>query len=168
MKQCKISLSKSKMTYNGKTQTPAVTVRAGKRLLKRKTNYTVRYSSNKKVGEAKIVIKGKGQNYSGTVTKTFKILPKPVKSLRLTRKKQKLILKWQPVKKQCSGYQVQYSTNKTFADKKTKTVTLHANKTTKVKIKGLKSSKKYYVRIRTYKTVHGKKYYSSWSKKIKK
>ena len=144
--------------------TPAVTVRAGKRLLKQKTNYTVRYSSNKKVGEAKIVIKGKGQNYSGTVTKTFKILPKPVKSLRLTRKKQKLILKWQPVKKQCSGYQVQYSTNKTFADKKTKTVTLHANKTTKVKIKGLKSSKKYYVRIRTYKTVHGKKYYSSWSK----
>lgn len=37
-------------------------------------------------------------------------------------------------------------------------------KTTKYKVKKLKAKKKYYVRVRTYKTVKGKKVYSSWSK----
>lgn len=37
-------------------------------------------------------------------------------------------------------------------------------KTNKNKVKKLKAKKKYYVRVRTYKTVKGKKVYSSWSK----
>lgn len=37
-------------------------------------------------------------------------------------------------------------------------------KTTKYKVKKLKAKKKYYVRVRTYKTVKGKKVYSAWSK----
>ena len=37
-------------------------------------------------------------------------------------------------------------------------------KTTKKVIKKLKSKKRYYVQIRTYKTVGGQYYYSTWSK----
>ena len=47
----------------------------------------------------------------------------------------------------------------------TLTVTVTSNKTTSKKIKSLKAKKKYYVRVRTYKTVNGTKYYSGWSTK---
>ncbi len=59
------------------------------------------------------------------------------------------------------GYEVQYSTSKKFSSAKTKKVT--SNKTTSVTLKSLKAKKTYYVRVRTYKTVDGKKYYSAWS-----
>ena len=61
------------------------------------------------------------------------------------------------------GYQVQVATDKKFKKNK-KTTTVKKQKTTKVTIKKLKAKKKYYVRMRTYKTVKGKKIYSSWSK----
>lgn len=60
---------------------------------------------------------------------------------------------------------MQYSTSKKF--KKAKTTTVKSYKKTKVTVKKLKKRKTYYVHMRTYKTVKGKKYYSGWSK-IKK
>ena len=48
--------------------------------------------------------------------------------------------------------------------KSAKTATIKKNKTTSTTIKKLKAKKTYYVRIRTYKTVQGKKYSSTWSK----
>ena len=63
--------------------------------------------------------------------------------------------------KQVTGYQVQYSTSKTFKSAKTKTLTSY--KTTSVTLKSLKAGTKYYVRVRTYKSVDGTRYYSSWS-----
>lgn len=61
------------------------------------------------------------------------------------------------------GYQIQYSTNKKFK-KGNKTITVKSTKSTSATIKKLKSKKKYYVRMRTYKVVNGKKVYSAWSK----
>ena len=61
------------------------------------------------------------------------------------------------------GYQVQVATDKKFKKNK-KTVTVKKQKTTKTTVKKLKAKKKYYVRVRTYKTVNGKKVYSAWSK----
>ena len=61
------------------------------------------------------------------------------------------------------GYQVQVATDKKFKKNK-KTVNIKKQKTTKTTVKKLKSKKKYYVRVRTYKIVNGKKVYSSWSK----
>ena len=61
------------------------------------------------------------------------------------------------------GYQVQYSTSKKF--KKAKKVNIKKSSTTKLTVKKLKKKKKYYVRMRSYKMVNGKKVYSSWSKK---
>ena len=82
-------------------------------------------------------------------------------------KGKKLVVKW---KKNTAGngYQIQYSTSKKFA-KGNKTKTISKNKTTSYTIKKLKKKKTYYVRIRTYKKVSGKTYYSGWSsvKKVK-
>lgn len=58
------------------------------------------------------------------------------------------------------GYQVQYSVNKKFTGKKTKTVMTTANKK---KITKLSQGKKYYVRTRAYKVSDGKKVYGKWS-----
>lgn len=54
-----------------------------------------------------------------------------------------------------------YSSSKKFSGYKTVKMT---NKTTSKTIKGLKSGKRYYVKVRTYKVSNGKTYYSSWSK----
>ena len=62
---------------------------------------------------------------------------------------------------QITGYQIQYSTDKAFKSYKTKTVSSY--KTTSTTLTGLSAKKTYYVRIRTYKTVNGVKYYSGWS-----
>lgn len=59
--------------YSGKAKTPAVTVKINGKTLKNKTDYTVSYKNNVKVGTATVTITGKG-NYVGTVTKTFKIV----------------------------------------------------------------------------------------------
>jgi phosphodiesterase/alkaline phosphatase D-like protein len=90
-------------------------------------------------------------------------LPK-TKITSLKKGKKKITVKWKK-KKQITGYQIQYSTDKKFK-KNRKTVTVKAKKTSRT-ITKLKSKKKYYVRIRTYKTVKSngktKKSYSGWS-----
>ncbi|MCR5542627.1 MAG: fibronectin type III domain-containing protein, partial [Eubacterium sp.] len=69
-------------------------------------------------------------------------------------------VRWNSNKKQVSGYQVQYSNN--IDMNKPKTIKL-SKKQAKATITGLKSRKKYYISVRSYKIVKGKKYYSEWS-----
>ena len=64
----------SDLVYTGKAQTQEFRVYNHKKLLKEGTDYTVTYSNNKKTGTAKVKVTGKG-NYTGSVTKTFEILP---------------------------------------------------------------------------------------------
>ena len=82
-------------------------------------------------------------------------------------KKQKKSLKifWKIVKN-INGYQIEYSTSSKF--KKAKKITIKKAKKTSKTIKKLQAKKKYYVRIRTYIIVNGKKEYSNWSKKKSK
>uniref|UniRef100_UPI003FED4A97 fibronectin type III domain-containing protein n=1 Tax=Eubacterium sp. TaxID=142586 RepID=UPI003FED4A97 len=79
----------------------------------------------------------------------------------------KFTVKWKKQATQTTGYQVQVATNKKFKKNK-KTVTIKKQKTTKTTVKKLKAKKKYYVRVRAYKTVkiNGKsiRIYSGWSK----
>lgn len=82
----------------------------------------------------------------------------------LSAKDNGFTVKWKK-KTKITGYQIQYSTSSKFSMKNTKTVKIKKAKTASKKITDLKSSKKYYVRIRTYKLVKKKKSYSSWSKK---
>ena len=78
-------------------------------------------------------------------------------------KSEAFTIKWKK-KTNIAGYQIQYSTNSKFK-KENKTIKIKKAKTVSKKITGLKPTKKYYVRIRTYKIVNKKTYYSNWSKK---
>ena len=95
------------------------------------------------------------------VEKTFKINPRPVALSSLTAGSKQLTVKWKKGNS-ITGYEVQYSTKKSFASAKKAVIIKPA--TVKTTITGLKAKQTYYVRIRTYKTVKGKKYYSNWSK----
>lgn len=93
-------------------------------------------------------------------TKTAK--PEKTSIKKLSKGKKKFTVTWAKVSG-VKGYHIQYSSDKKFK-KNNKSVTVTKQKTTKATVKKLKSKKKYYVRVRTYKTVNGKKIYSSWSK----
>ena len=88
--------------------------------------------------------------------------PKSTSIKKAKGSKKAVALEWKKVSG-VKGYQIQVATDKKFKKNK-KTVTIKKQKTTKTTVKKLKSKKKYYVRVRTYKIVNGKKVYSSWSK----
>ena len=66
------SLAAGTFSYDGTEKKPEVTVKSGSKQLTSGTDFTVSYTDNINVGTAKAVITGKG-NYSGTITKSFKI-----------------------------------------------------------------------------------------------
>lgn len=160
-----ISLSGASYVYNKKAQKPSVTVKNGSLTLTAGRDYAVSYSKNVNVGTAAVRITGQGANYTGTASKTFRIIPKGTSISKLKKKSKGFTAKWKKQTTQTSGYQVQYSVYKNF--KKAKTKTVKKTKTTSISVSKLKKKKTYYVRVRTYKTVSGEKYYSAWSK-IKK
>ena len=88
--------------------------------------------------------------------------PKNTSIKKLKKSKKAIVVNWKKVSG-IKGYQIQVATDKKFK-KNAKTVVVKKQKTTTATIKHLKSKKKYYVRIRTYKTSNNKKVYSSWSK----
>ena len=162
-----LTLSKTSYTYDGKAKKPSVTVKdtAGKVIAA--SNYTVSYAKGRKnVGVYSVKVTFKGE-YKGTLSGSFKIVPKSTSVKSAKGGKKNVTVKWKKQTKQPTGYQIQYSTKKKFTSG-VKTVTIKKNKTTSKKIAKLKKNTKYYVRIRTYKTVkvNGKstKVYSSWSK----
>ena len=166
-KASSIKLKATSLTYNGKVITPKVIVkdRTGKTLVKN-TDYTVSYAKGRKyVGKYAVKITFKGK-YSGTKTLYFTIKPKATSISSLKAGSKKFTVKWKKQATQTTGYQVQYSASSKFS--KAKTVTVGKNTTVSKKISKLSGKKKYYVRVRTYKTVkiNGKsiRIYSGWSK----
>jgi len=157
-----IKLSATVYTYSGGAKAPAVTVKnyAGN-TLKKNTDYTITYAAGRKnVGKYKVTVTFKGK-YSGTKNLYFTINPVKTTVSRLTAGKKSLKVAVTKKTTQVTGYQIQYATNKSFKSAKTKNVTSY--KTTSVTLKSLSAQKTYYVRVRTYKTVNGVKYYSGWS-----
>lgn len=154
----------SDTTYNGKKLKPSIIVKDEKGNIIPETFYTTTYSNNKNVGKATVKVIFKG-NYTGTLKTTFTIKPPTTKITKLNKGSKSISVKWNKQKKQVTGYQIQYSTNKNF--KSPKKVTIKKNTKNSTKLTKLKKNKKYFVRIRTYKTlkVNGKKttIYSNWS-----
>ena len=166
-KASNIKLSKTAYTYNGKVQKPSVTVKDSKgKALKNGTDYKISYPKGmKNVGKYTVKVTLKG-NYSGSKSMTYNINPKGTSVSKVTAAKKGFKVTWKKQTTQTTGYQVQYSTSSKF--KSAKTVTISKNKTTSKSVGKLSAKKKYYVRVRTYKTVKigGKsvKLYSGWSK----
>ena len=149
----------STKAFTGKAITQNVTVKVGNTVLKNGTDYTVSYSNNKKVGKATVKITGKGK-YGGVITKTFKINPAKQEIQKLTAKSKAFFIDWAQ-KGSATGYEIQYTTNSKFTG--AKKVTITNNKTDKTTVSKLSANKKYYVRVRSYTTVGGTKYYGAWS-----
>ena len=98
-----------------------------------------------------------------TVVKSLKKKTFKISSLKST-KKNTIVVKTKK-QAQIKGYQVQYSTSKKFTKKTTKAVKVATKKGLKKTVKGLKSGKKYYVRVRAYKMNGKKTVYSAWTAK---
>ncbi len=116
-------------------------------------------STVKNIGTYKYTITLKGW-YSGTKKFSLTVVPKTTYIKKLSKGKKSFTVKWKKQTSQTTGYQIRYSTSKSM--KKAKTVTVKGNKKTSKKIKNLKKKKTYYVQVRTYKIVKGKKYACSW------
>ena len=149
----------STKAFTGKNITQSITVKYNGKTLKNDTDYTVSYSNNKKIGTATVKIAGKG-SYTGTITKTFKINPAKQEIQKLTAKSKAFFVDWAQ-KGSATGYEIQYATNSKFT--RAKKVTITNNKTDKTTVSKLSGKKKYYVRVRSYTTVKGTKYYGTWS-----
>lgn len=163
-------LSATTYTYNGKVRKPAVTATA---TVKGKTvtiadavtasndNVTVTYASGcKVVGKYKVTVKGKG-NYTGTKTLYFTINPSGTTLSSVTAVSKGFTATWKAQKTQTTGYEIRYSTSSKMTS--AKIVPITKNTTVSKKVTGLTAGKKYYVQVRTYKSVSGTKYYSAWS-----
>ena len=149
----------STKAFTGKNITQSITVKYNGKTLKNGTDYTVSYSSSKIIGTATVKIAGKG-SYTGTITKTFKINPAKQEIQKLTAKSKAFFVDWAQ-KGSATGYEIQYATNSKFTS--AKKVTISNNKTDKTTVSKLSGKKKYYVRVRSYTTVKGTKYYGAWS-----
>ena len=149
----------STKAFTGKNITQSITVKYNGKTLKNGTDYTVSYSNNKSIGTATVKITGKG-SYTGTITKTFKINPAKQEIQKLTAKSKAFFVDWAQ-KGSATGYEIQYATNSKFTS--AKKVTITNNKTDTKTISKLSGKKKYYVRVRSYTTVKGTKYYGAWS-----
>lgn len=143
----------SNKTYTGKQIKPSVTVKDGKTTLKNGIDYIVSYGKNKNTGKAYIKITGKGK-YTGTITKYFNIVPK-APSVRVKAGKASITVA--SASTGASGYEILYATSKKGKFKSINT----ASKTKK--ITRLTKGKIYYVKVRAYKIINGKKVYSGYS-----
>ena len=86
--------------------------------------------------------------------------PKATSIVSVSSKSKGFSLKWKAVGN-TTGYQIQYSTSSKFTSPKY--VTVKGASSVQKSMGGLAASKKYYIRVRSYRTVSGKNYYSSWS-----
>ena len=161
-----IELDYTSTAYNGSDKEPGVAIQdASGNDLTEDVDYTLDYYNNLTVGKATVIVSGKGK-YAGVIAGArFTIKPKTVtvKSVKKASSR-KLNVVWASHKTQTTGFQVRYATTKKFKSGTYKTVTLTSKSATSKALTKLKAGKTYYVKVRAYKTVDGKKIYSSWSK----
>lgn len=167
-----MTLSKTSFSFTGKAQRPAVAVTAGGRTLRAGVDYTVSMPlTAKKPGTYTVTARGRG-NYTGALSKTFKIKAPALKQFskknkkKVTLKAQRKALKvtWKKASGsgKLTGYQVQVATNKKFTKGVKSRYVKGASKTTCTMAK-LKAKKRYYVRVRPYYEKSGTKVGGNWS-----
>lgn len=143
----------SDKTYTGKQIKPDIIVKDGKTVLKSGTNYTITYGSNKNTGKGYVKITGKG-NYTGSITKYFYIIPK-VPTLTFSAGKGSISVTAKSTG--VSGYEILYSNSRNG-----KYTTIRTTSSKRV-ISKLRRNKNYYIKVRAYKVIDGKRVYSNFS-----
>lgn len=166
-----VSVKDSTVTVSNKSQTTKLDVKADKdaKLTYKSDNKSVKVDKNGKVtiaknfvGKAAITVTATSGSTKTTKKVTITVNPKGTTFRSVYNGAGKKLKAYWNRNSQVTGYQLQYGTSKSFTG--CKTVTLNSNKYTGSVRTGLKKNATYYVRIRTYKRVSGKTYYSAWSK----
>jgi len=155
--------------FTSKAIKQSVVIKTGNKKLTAGTDYTLIYKNNIAVGKASIVIKGKG-SYTGTVTKTFKIVPSEVDITSVESSQHgSAIISWERGI-EATGYQIYYSDSK--AGDYEKLAGIEENTTCTYMATELEESKTYYFKVRAYTKVNKETYTGAFSKvesvKIKK
>ena len=152
-----ITLSQTSYTYNGKAREPEVTVKGVP-----EENYIVSYKNNVKAGTASVIVEGVG-DVTGKVEKTFQIRYKRPARVMLNALSagagHSVKVRWK--KTECDGYQIRYSTSKTFSTYKT--VYVENGDAVSKSIKSLTKGKRYYIKARAWNLYEGKRVYGSFS-----
>ena len=157
-------LNHTSYTYNGKAKKPSVTLKDTDGKVIDSRNYTVTYKGNTQVGNARVTILLK-EDYAGIIFRTFEICPEGTAiSGKIKAQSEGFQVKWKKRNRNVTGYEVQYSTNKKFTRKTTVMKTIKKKSAGKLTVQNLKPGKKYYVRVRTYKTVKKENFCSAWSR----
>ena len=154
-KKVSVSLEKSSFVYNGQSITPVVYVSYNHNNLIQNTDFTATYSNNNAPGVATVKITGIG-NYSGSISKTYIILPEKIASVSIKKDSvTSAVISWSAASK-VSGYEILK-----FDSAKNAYVHLAyvSSDQTSYKASSLKNSTAYYYQIRAYKTVNDKNYY---------
>lgn len=154
-KKVSVSLEKSTFVYNGQSITPVVYVAYNHNYLIQNTDFTATYSNNNAPGVATVKIKGIG-NYSGSISKTYIILPEKIASVSIKKSSAtSAVISWSAASK-VSGYEI-------LKFDSAKNAYVHfahvSNSQTSYKVSSLKNSTAYYYQVRAYKTVNDKNYY---------
>ncbi len=156
----KIGTQYAKMEYTGKPCVNPITVTMGQTALRKDIDYTVTYSSNTDIGTATATIRGKG-SYQGTLKCTYKIIPETVTLTKVSNPKGKKLRVYWNIVRRGGGYQVRCAKNSDFSGAQTATVA--GRKTSRYTAVELTPDQTYFVSVRAYKTVKGKKVWGRWS-----
>ena len=161
----KATLSATKFTYTGKNVAPTLTVKDASGNKIASTQYTVKNLKAKTVGKHTVTITFKNDyRFNDNMTVAYTINPKNATVKSVVKLSKGFKVTWvKSTSANASGYQIRYSTKSSMAS--AKSVKVKGYSSTSKSITGLKAKKKYYVQVRTYKTVGGKTYYSAWSAK---
>ncbi len=147
--------------HTGSARKLSIKVKLEGTTLKSGKDYTVSYKNNVNFGTATVTIKAKGSRTTGKVTKTFNIVPQTPKITSISKRGLKsLAITWSH-SDYATKYQLYRATSK---DGKYKKVYTSPDRWTYTYTnKKLSEGTHYYYKVRAYKTVNGKKYYSAWS-----
>lgn len=166
-KKILLDISKTKINniadqiYTGKSIYPIIKIQNGNTSLVNGEDYTVSYSNNTNIGTATVTITGIG-NYTRTVTKYFNILPQKVTGVtNKTQDIKSITVKWNKTAG-ATWYEVyKYDTSKK------KYIKVKTTSSNQYKVTNLKAGTTYQFKVRAYKTVSGKNYYSIYSSVVK-
>lgn len=158
------TISKTKYVYNGKVQKPKVAVIG----LSSPYEYKVTWTNGKDVGKQTATVTLVGDRFTGSTKLNYTIDPKGTSISKLTRGSKCFTVKWsrqlaRMSKTPVTGYQVRYSCKSSMSGARTVSIKGYTKYSKKISM--LKANKRYYVQVRTYKTVDGTRYYSAWSAK---
>jgi lipoprotein-anchoring transpeptidase ErfK/SrfK len=148
--------------YTGEKIKPTPKVMLNGKKLKLNRDYKLSYKNNKLPGTATLTIKAKGKKYTGTKQIKFKIIIKKPVGFKLKVDSDHVTASWKKTSTKITGYKVYSAENASFTKSK-KVQMLESAKAAGYSIDRFYYSRNYYVKVRAYKTIGKKNYYSEYT-----